>query len=135
MAPKPRRGCCRFWAGVRLRTLQLAAAVVIVLGFTSEALAGSITLAWDPSPGSAGYIVVYGTTPGVYPYAVAVGNHTFATVNGLASGVTYYFAVRAYSTLGDISTVSNEVAGSAATNAPPVFNDPGPQQTSEGIPV
>jgi hypothetical protein len=121
---------------MRIRPSRLCAAVVILLAFARTAFAGSVTFAWDPSTSAdvAGYIVVYGTSPGSYPYALGVGNHTFATVNGLAGGVTYYFAVKAYSADGEVSGASGEISAST-TNIAPVLADPGPQQSSEGSPV
>ena len=79
--------------------MQLVVAAALVLGFATRSDAGAITLAWDPSPieDVAGYVVLYGTTPGTYPYALGVGNHTSATVSGLAGGQLYYFVVQAYS--------------------------------------
>ena len=107
--------------------------MLAVLGFATDTIAGTVTLAWDPSPSPdvVGYVVVYGTLPGIYPYTVSAGTHTFATVDGLAAGVKYYFAVEAYSTLGGLSNPSNEVSF-VATNAAPSLNDPGPQLSSEG---
>lgn len=71
----------------------------------------SVTLAWDqsPSPEVTGYRIYYGATSGNYSNSVVVGNVTTNTVPGLASGVTYYFAVTAYDANGVESTFSNEI--------------------------
>jgi hypothetical protein len=82
----------------------------------------------------AGYVVVYGTAPGAYFYSVDAGNNTFATVNGLAGGVTYYFAVKAYSSLGNFSPPSAELSGTT-TNSPPTLTNPGSQSNGEGSAV
>jgi hypothetical protein len=83
---------------------------VPVLGVT---LPGSynVTLAWNPSPDPniAGYCVYYGSASGNYTNSVMVGNVTTNTVSGLASGVTYYFAVTAYDTNGEQSAFSSEI--------------------------
>jgi hypothetical protein len=52
----------------------------------------------------------------------------------LAGGVTYYFAVEAYSALGDVSLPSNEIVGST-TDSAPTLADPGAQSSNEGSPV
>jgi hypothetical protein len=89
----------------------------------SEAIAGQITLAWDPSEDTvAGYTIYYGTQSGSYSGQVDVGNQTSATVPGLTSGVRYYFAVKAYSSSGLFSAASNEVSGIAASL--PFTDDP-----------
>jgi len=115
---------------------RILAALVVFLGLATNATAGSVTLTWDASTSDevAGYIVVFGTLPGVYPYAISAGNHTFAVVDGLASGVNYYFAIKAYSYAGGLSEASNEVSAST-TNAAPTLGDPGPQLSSEGSAV
>jgi hypothetical protein len=71
-----------------------------------------VTLAWDgsPSPEVTGYRVYHGTTSGNYSNSVVVGSVTTNTVSGLASGVTYYFAVTAYDTNGVESVFSNEIS-------------------------
>ena len=71
-----------------------------------------VTLAWDRSPDSSvtGYRVYYGGVSGNYTNSLAVGNATTATIPGLASGVTYFFAVSASATNGLESILSNEIA-------------------------
>ena len=71
-----------------------------------------MTLAWDRSPDSSvtGYRVYYGGVSGNYTNSLAVGNATTATIPGLASGVTYFFAVSASATNGLESILSNEIA-------------------------
>jgi hypothetical protein len=104
------------------------------LAFARAAFAGSISLAWDPSPNAAGYVVFYGPAPGLYTGALNVGNQTTATVRGLAAGQTYYFAIKSYSTSGVPSSASNEVSGST-TNTPPQVINPGGQASIEGATV
>jgi hypothetical protein len=71
----------------------------------------SVTFVWDPDPDSsvAGYDLYYGVACQVYTNVIDVGNVTTATVTGLVSGVTYYFAITAYDTSGLQSTFSSEI--------------------------
>jgi hypothetical protein len=94
----------------------------IASGTISSSFSGSLSLAWDPSPGdTAGYIVLVGPALGLYTRAVDVGNQTSAVVGGLADRQTYYFAVQAYSALGATSELSSAVSGSAASSTPQVM--------------
>ena len=72
----------------------------------------SLTLAWNPSASAeiTGYNVYYGTTSGIYPDIISVETVTAATVPGLSSGVTYYFAVTAVNVDGVESSFSNEIS-------------------------
>ena len=72
----------------------------------------SVTLGWNPSPDPniAGYNVYCGGASGDYTNEVSVGSATNATTSGLMPGVTYYFAVTAYSISGVESVFSGEVA-------------------------
>jgi hypothetical protein len=74
--------------------------------------ATSVTLAWAPSisPGTAGYNIYYGVTNGIYTQMVNVGNVTNATISGLTGGMTYYFAGKAYNSLGTQSVFSNQAS-------------------------
>jgi hypothetical protein len=86
---------------------------------TASTAAAQVTLAWNPSPsaGVDGYRVYYGTQSRIYTASLDAGPTTTATVTGLSSGQTYYFAVTAYDrTDGSESSVSNEVS----TTLPPV---------------
>lgn len=85
--------------------------IMILLQFPALAVQ-SVTLAWDgsPDPSVVGYHVYYGTDSHDYTDMIAVGNATSATLSGLHEGVTYYFAVTAYDTLGLESVPSNEVS-------------------------
>lgn len=79
--------------------------------FTSmNTFAGSVSLAWDPSPDATvvGYKVYYGVAPGNYTNSAAVGNVTNATLTGLDNGTTYYFAASSIDGNGFESDFSNE---------------------------
>ena len=77
----------------------------------------SATLSWDANSESdlAGYEVHYGEESGNYSMSLDVGmitpvnNRVSYVLGNLASGKTYYFAVKAYDSSGNVSTTSNEV--------------------------
>lgn len=80
--------------------------------------AGTAELSWSaPSTNTdgssitdlAGYKVYYGTAPGSYSNDVDAGKVTSYTVNDLAAGSTYYFAVTAYNSAGKESSYSTQV--------------------------
>ncbi len=94
--------------------------------FTSmNAFAGSVSLAWDPSPDVSvvGYKVHYGVAPGTYTNSAAVGNVTNATLTGLVNGTTYYFAASSIDGSGFESDFSNETTATVpfAANQPPTL--------------
>ena len=84
--------------------------------------AATLTIAWNrnPEPDIAGYVVHWGTQPGVYTSSSNVGNVTTQQVTGLADATVYYFAVRAYSTAGLMSPYSSEVSGQTSGGGLPV---------------
>jgi hypothetical protein len=73
---------------------------------TARALDGAVELNWRPSPDSdtAGYVVYYGTSSGVYygegamqgSSPIDAGRRTSLRLEGLKNGVLYFFAVAAY---------------------------------------
>ena len=100
--------------------------VLVLTAFTASAQGqSSVTLAWDPSPGSAiaGYRLYEGGASRTYTNVIAAGNMTNATVSGLASGGTYFFAATAYDTSGLESDFSSEVSYTVPlpTNNPPTI--------------
>jgi len=72
----------------------------------------SLTLTWDPSPSPevVAYHLYYGAASGNYTNEIIMGNVATATVSGLSSGVTYYFAITAVGVDGQESDYSNEVS-------------------------
>ncbi len=73
----------------------------------------TLTLAWDPSPDLdvAGYFFYWGTASGQYTTRTNVGNATTNTISGLVAGVTYFFAVTAYSSTDGLeSPFSDEIS-------------------------
>lgn len=82
----------------------------------------SVKLAWDASPDASvvGYRIYWGGKSGMYTNSASVGNVTTATMAGLETNATYYFAAVAYDDTGTESLFSNEVTATAASGAPPV---------------
>src|SRR5690242_5270560 len=98
--------------------------VSLILIFTAQpATAASLTVAWDPEPNVAGYVISYGTQSGVYTSSINAGLQTMQQVGGLADGTVYYFIVRAYDAAGVLSPPSAEVSGMTpgAPSAPPAI--------------
>jgi hypothetical protein len=92
---------------------------VFGIAVETSAFAGSVTLAWDPPTDgiTTGYTVLYGTTPGVYPNRLNVGFVYGRKVDGLVTGVRYYFAVQAYNSSGVLSDVSASVSALASDSS------------------
>ncbi len=83
------------------------------------ALSGSVTVSWvapttntdgTPLTGLSGYRVFYGTASGQYSQSVSVpsGNVTSVVIEGLSTGTTWYFAVKAANSSGVESAYSLE---------------------------
>lgn len=99
---------------VILITLVLASAV------SGNALAASVSLAWDANePTPDGYIILIRTDGSSYNYdaPVWVGTSTSCHVDGLIPGTTYSMVVRAYNSSGQ-SADSNEVTFVATDTGP-----------------
>ena len=95
------------------RQLVITLALLVALLRSSSALAGAITLAWDPNPETdiAGYRIAYGTAPGSHPTVVDVGNRVSYQLRGLNEGQKYYFVVMAYNLSGVVGDPSVEITG------------------------
>ena len=92
------------------------AALILALASLGSAEAGPINLAWDPSTDLdiAGYVVSYGTSPGLYTSTINVGNVVSYAFSPPDPTVRYYLAVRAVDTTGLISPYSNEIVTTPA---------------------
>jgi hypothetical protein len=91
---------------------KLAAAFVLIIFFCCPARAlQSVFLAWNPSTDSsvAGYTLFYGTNSGDYSYQIDASTNTSVEVTGLVEGQTNYFAVAAYDSQGEQSSLSAPV--------------------------
>lgn len=95
------------WGGARS---VLALALVLVWGATASAQV-RVTAAWDPNNDglTVGYRVFVGVTPGAYVAEFNVGLQTSAPLD-LPVGQTYYVAVRAYNSAGQLGPSSGEIA-------------------------
>jgi hypothetical protein len=79
----------------------------------SNAPPQSVTLAWNPSPGTdviTNYNLYYGAASATYTKVVAAGTNTTASISNLVDGTTYYFATTAVDTSGLESGYSTEVS-------------------------
>ena len=94
-----------------LRVCALSA--LISCGAAQTVAAGSLTVAWDANVEAdvVGYIVHYGTQPGIHTWQVDVGRVVQWTCPNLVDGQRYYFAVQAYNAAGLKSGLSSEVSG------------------------
>ena len=107
-------------------------AVTVVSATTAEAVTG--TVSWDANSDTdlAGYVVHYGNQSTVYTTSVDVGNET-SWAFSLPDGVSYCFAVQAYSTSGLRGQLSDEACiGPIAT---PWVLDPGDTSSAESYPI
>jgi hypothetical protein len=106
---------------------RLLLAIALLFGAPALAGAATITLAWNPNSESnlAGYVLFYGTSPGVYTSSIDVGAALSYSVPSLTPGTRYYFAVRAYNTAGESGPLSPEVSD-VAEDAPPPPPPPPP---------
>ncbi|HVV71914.1 MAG TPA: Ig-like domain-containing protein [Verrucomicrobiae bacterium] len=107
--------------------LSLGAAFLCFLNTAIGQTASSVTLAWTRSTSSSvtGYRVFYGGVSKTYTNKIDVGNATNATITGLRSGSTYYFAAASYTADGMQSPYSSEI-----TYAPTAASAPGVVLTS-----
>jgi hypothetical protein len=109
----------------------IAALFAAIFLAAANADAHRITLAWDGNtePSVAGYIVYYGTEPGVYAASVDVGNTLSWRLD--LPGPQYYFAVRAYDADRKQSPLSLEVGDTPGV----ALSDPGDQFSVAGTAV
>jgi len=113
---------------------------LLLVGGATDALAASVTLAWDAEAGRR-YMVFYGTEPGKYTRSVDAKDQHSIVINGLADHQRYYFAVRSYDEHGQMSDFSSEVSQLAATSPASNQKEPGtsvavpkPARTGETVP-
>ena len=95
---------------LNIRTALTAIGMLVLTAASVAAV--PLTLAWDRNTETdvVGYLVSYGTSPGVYTTTQDAGNNTTISIDGLTRGRTYYFIVRAVSDTGGVSGPSNEVS-------------------------
>src|SRR5580692_5766021 len=89
--------------------------LICILSFSffcpNRAYSGNLDLTWNPSPDprAVGYMLYHGLASGIYTSSLDAGSNLTATVTGLTPGLTYYFAVTAYSSDGLQSPDSNQI--------------------------
>jgi hypothetical protein len=92
---------------------------IILSGFLltlfAAAAAGDLRVLWLPNaePDLAGYVVYYGTQPGLYTHRIEVGRQTAYTIKDLDESRRYFIAVAAVDAAGNESPFSDEVVGEA----------------------
>ncbi len=93
---------------------QVLFALFALAGLTRAGnLTGTANLSWNLNPETniAGYRILYGTTSAELNLSQTVnGNISYATVSGLETGQTYYFAVLAYNFTGLEGLPSDQIA-------------------------
>lgn len=113
------------------QTFTFSWVILAALLFAAPAAAqSSVTLTWDRNPESdvTGYVLSWGTQPGLYSHSTNVGNVTQWTVGNLEPYRRYYFTVQAYNNLGLYSQpampVNNEglVVDAPAETVPPTID-------------
>lgn len=114
------------WAGALSKRLGLAAKIkcavitlMLLLTTTASAVAGQLTLAWDPVANATGYKLYYGTSSTSYSASVDVKTATTHTLSNLTDGVRYYFAVTSYNGITE-SGYSTQVNTVVPTSTAPV---------------
>ena len=117
-------------------SLPVITGIMLLLGCTlwfSQALAGQVSLAWDPPlfTTPTGYKLYYWQGSAEVPQSIDVGNQTTYTLTGLVDGETYTFAVTAYDTTDTESDESNTAtvtipSGPTLVSPPPDATLPGP---------
>ena len=83
------------------------------------------TLSWNrnPEPSVTGYVISYGTQPGVHPTSVSVGNVITFVLNP-PSGQRYYIVVQARNAAGLSPKSAEAVLDLTSTNQAPTLNQP-----------
>jgi hypothetical protein len=113
--------------------------LALILGSASALHAATATWNPNPEPDIAGYILSYGTQPGVHPTSINVGNVTTWQLTTLTPGQTYYFVVQAYNTSALTSLPSTEVVFTAPVISPPptapTLTQPANQTSAENTAV
>jgi hypothetical protein len=114
------------------------ASVLALIGVLAPAVhAASVSLSWRANRETdlAGYVVSYGTSPGVYTTSVDAGLVIVYQVANLAPGTKYYLSVRAYNRARQMSSDSTEVSATTPGNQPPTLENPGTQSGTSATPV
>ncbi len=82
-----------------------------------QPLSQRVKAEWESVPFANGYVLKYGTQPGVYDHEIDVGNVTGYVVRDLTNNTEYYFSVVAYNGMGE-SSLSNEMESTPRAQIP-----------------
>src|SRR5260221_414915 len=134
--PDDRRGL--FAHELRVRPSPRIGVVLLIVSalLGSPSILHAATATWNANPESdiAGYILSYGTQPGVHPTSVDVKNVTTWQLTTLTPGQTYYFVLQAYNTSAMTSVNSAEVVFTALAS-PPSLTSLTPSSGTVGVAV
>lgn len=92
-----------------MKKLLMSFILVVLLSFSVFATGIEVTWNANTETDLAGYKVFYGTASGVYSDSVDVGKVLIYTITNVTQGKTYYVALKAYDTSGNLSGFSPEV--------------------------
>ena len=112
----------------------LALALFLTLAANGPALAGTMSIAWNPVTDNdlVGYRVYYGAAAGNYPQHQDVGLVTSLTLTGLPDCSSYFVAVKARDAAGNLSVgYSNEIVGMPR----PILVQVAPAVAEQGLPL
>lgn len=92
----------------------LGLAALLCAGLSTPALAGTISVAWDPVdyPDLAGYRLYYDTNPDTFGHSLDVGSVNSVTLSGMQDCTAYWVAVKARNSAGaESDAYSNVITG------------------------
>src|SRR5688572_30982937 len=116
---------------LRSKCALLAPVCLLVLGTAGNAVADTITVAWDPSSSTVGYKVHVGVQSGSYSQHFDVGSATLFAFTSATAGQRYCFAVSSYLLSTRVEGPnSGEICG--YSNAAPTLVNPGARTSTVG---
>ena len=107
--------------------LAVACLAMLCLIPAPSAHAGTVGLAWDPSPGATGYRIYYGPAENQWTNSFPVFGTTQTTINGLGDCLTWAFAVSATNAAGE-----SDPSGAVSSWPRPSFETPSPETAMQG---
>ena len=116
-----KRSAAFYSHGARRRAALVLGVLLAAIGFSREAAAAGVTLAWNANSESdlTSYLIEYGTTAGQPTSNLTVSSTvTRMRVENLQSGRRYYFRLRALNAGGQQSPTSTEVNAVASDTLP-----------------
>jgi len=112
--------------------------LILSLVLTGTAQAGTVHLVWNPNTeiDLTGYVVYYGKARGVYDTLIELDRTNVFPVNGLDTGIPYYFSVKAVDLNGNESDYSEAITAVPQDGddvTPPYVAALNPAPDAEGI--